>query len=152
MSNRNKRKRQKRGSEKINILHNNVNSWGANAQNTLLSNTENNWDILTAVETHKLRNNDLRSSLGPAGRRTIANPAEPSTKSDTGTHGGEVIAPKCNLNCKPIPPDLLEEIPKQTYTPIRFAAATLALKKLTILLSSHTSGMESNCQKEILSF
>ncbi len=115
------------------FIYANINSWSANAQNTLL-NSKVEAEVLFLVETHKTNGIQIKADLKQNGRRAFLNHAEPSAKSTIGSHGGEAIAPQNHLNIRPVPQALLSEISKATAAPLRCSVAVLQLKGLPILV------------------
>ena len=62
------------------------------------------------------------------------NPATPTGRSESGTHGGEYIAISKWFESKPIPKYILKIIAEITGACLRFAACILCLKRKAIIL------------------
>ncbi len=122
-------------SKSLTFIYANINSWSANAQNTLLDSSVHA-DILFMVETHQQSGTQIKADLRQNGRRAFLNHAAPSAKSALGSHGGEAIAPLSHLNIRPVDQELLKEISKVTAEPLRWVVAVLLRKALPIMVGN----------------
>ena len=119
----------------------NITSFSSAAQKYLFSQTSN---ILMIVEHHKAAE-DIVDACSKNGWRASASDPEP-TATSTGSHGGEFVASKNFLNCKPLDTTILQSIQSATNAPLRLAASRLYLNKgITVILVSvylwHTEGL-----------
>ena len=89
--------------------------------------------VLMLNEIHKQHSIEVTSQFHRGGYNSYYNPStfNPTTQ---GTHGGELVAIKKNLNSKNLEPSLLEVIAEESQHPLAFSASYLRLKGLTILL------------------
>ena len=133
LSNRDDNHTPQEASKSFTFIYANINSWSANAQNTLLDSSVHA-EILFMVETHQLSGIQIKADLRQNGRRAFLNHAVPSEKSTIGSHGGEAIAPLNHLNIRPISQELRSEVCRVTAEPLRCALAILQLKGLPILV------------------
>lgn len=88
---------------------------------------------LALVELHKQDKLQVTNKFRHNYFTSYFNPAEPSSKSSSGTHGGELVATRAHTLSNPIEPDLLDHIASHFGAPLRFAACLVRFKDLTLI-------------------
>ena len=107
------------------------------AQNTLF---KKNAHIFCGVEHHK-NIKYIHEVFNSHGFKVVATDPEPTDNigidaSKSSGHGGELVAFKSNYKYKPIEQHILDAIHATTNAPLRFAAAVMQFKGLSIIFAS----------------
>ena len=125
---------QHRDSKHLTAFYSNISCWGPNAKPTIFSKSVIQNDIHAIVEHHLIETSAIKSMYKKHNKICYINPATPTGRSESGTHGGEYIAINKWIDSKPIPKHILDIIVATTGECIRFAACILHLKKKSIIL------------------
>ena len=125
---------QHRGHRQLNAFYSNISIWGPNALPFLFSNLIIKHDIHAVVEHHLTNTSAIEQLYKKHNKICYINPATPTGRSESGTHGGEYIAISKWFESKPIPKYILKIIAETTGACLRFAACILCLKRKAIIL------------------
>jgi len=124
------------GFKRLSLYFSNMTCYGPQAKTYMYSEQILSNDILMFVEHHLLETDkfNILSDLKKWGYTVYFTPAQLTHQSESGTHGGELIAIKFHLQQQSIDCKVWDYVQRVTGLPIRFAAAILRLKKVSILL------------------
>jgi len=123
--------------KRLRLYFANFTSFGMIAQQILFEKAPS-FDIACGVEHHKELSHikSVFKAKGFSVSGTNPEPVSPFATTKAKGHGGEFIASRMNLDCKPVELQILESISNSTAAPLRFAASYCRLKGITILILS----------------
>ncbi len=110
------------------IFHANVTSFSQHAKDYIY-NLPKHVSAISLNELHQSEPLVVEDHFKKHGFRAYYNPAEPSTSSAQGTHGGELVATRSQFLSTPVMPELLEELACIFSAPLRFSPCVLRFKR-----------------------